>query len=267
MFGMAIVKLFLLIIITINYNFVNGFFLGPTIGDIMTIGQLKNGSLLLITKDEDSYVIHRNRKDDWTNTWPISYGNMMKIKNRWPWMENLSIYQQFLKNDRIRDTSVVVTLQGDDAIAIIGYKNAILLNLDRKSASIIDVTRIKNFNQIISLSTMNRTFAFMENDTKTLSIIQYRWDTFTQTIMDYMYCSDNMVVINGRCKPNQTIMPFPMITNVFLDEKSFVILFTDDGMVYKFPMFSGPIVKTKKLSFLNVETFMNQRLGKFLESN
>ncbi|KAH9517887.1 hypothetical protein DERF_008505 [Dermatophagoides farinae] len=259
------IMLFLLIQI-ISSTFVHGF-LGPTVHDIMTIGQLKDKSLLIITKDKTSYIIERNKKDEWTNTWPVSEGNGTSMEKRWPWIDKLSLYEKFIANDHIRDSAVIQTNDGNDGIMLYGEKTTLLLNLDKQKASIVDTTKIKNFNLLLPLSIMNRSLSFMENDTKSLTIRSYEWKNdhlANHSNIDYLYCSNGLVTI-AHCPKGTMAMPFPVIKKVFANEKNDLIFFDDTAkMVYKFPLFSGLMSKTKKSFFLHDEPMVNSRLLLFL---
>lgn len=258
------IMLFLLIQI-ISSTFVHGF-LGPTVHDIMTIGQLKDKSLLIITKDKTSYIIERNKKDEWTNTWPVSEGNGTSMEKRWPWIDKLSLYEKFIANDHIRDSAVIQTNDGNDGIMLYGEKTTLLLNLDKQKASIVDTTKIKNFNLLLPLSIMNRSLSFMENDTKSLTIRSYEWKNdhlANHSNIDYLYCSNGLVTI-AHCPKGTMAMPFPVIKKVFANEKNDLIFFDDTAkMVYKFPLFSGLMSKTKKSFFLHDEPMVNSRLCKY----
>ncbi|XP_027198740.2 uncharacterized protein LOC113792973 isoform X1 [Dermatophagoides pteronyssinus] len=259
-------------IINININnnncFVNGFYYAKNTSDIMTIGELKNGSLLLILNDKQSYMIDFYRKNLWKDIWYSLETPMIRLEKRWPWLKQLSLYKKLLEYDKIRSTSFVITKEGDDGWAIFGHKMAVLINLDKRYSSSINTTYIKNYDGRYAISTTNKELAFLENDTKSISVVTYNW-SFHEVIRDYFLCSDHKVAyVFKQCPQYSDYVEFPFITNGFINEDRFVLLFTNSNLLYRFPIDTGYMATINTSNFFNtkppIPPLINHRLLIFL---
>lgn len=270
-----LILLLLTTIIMININidnnndngFVNGFTFGPILSNLLTIGQLTNRSLFVVTKSKQTYIVNVDELDMWTQTWRIPYRDTVDLYTRYPWIKQLSLYKQFFDKDYNRYMKIITPSPKKNLLGFYGDHSALFIDINKKKATLLDMKKIEDYNtNLLPVSTLNQGIGFVRQDKETITLMAYQFDEQLSPFkpLTYRRCSDYSLVIDGNCSMDAKTIPFPYITNAFSDLSSDLHLFTDDDMIIKFPISGHRWKYLPQTTFLNVDVSVNPQLSKFL---